>query len=995
MWWLFLLLLLLAVPLAPLVWAMFRVSKLRFADARGRVVAPEQVPEKVMLRLKEQVEPLISSGFEYLGMRQESRGDGDYWQAFLSSAGGMVWAVAEEFEESEERRQVCLVSFGSNGSVAITRDGDGVFGFTLQGVILRSGPFVSALEQAENHAALLTEERIPIIAVDPETFLTRYEKMVSQGLDPLFERGWLLETSGHSLKVPLVKLPQVAIAWIRCELSERARKKSGSSWLLGGNLGVAATFAEPVAGADDAEGVLSEEELVREVVETPVVDEIHVEAVSDEVEDAVASVLAANERALQGAPVAAMPVGPIDGVVAEEVFEEDEGIVVEDAVAEQPAIQIPDEDGLPRDWALYQQQASKKSWGYWVGGFGARAFLFLSLLVFSIWMASSAGWGLRVVLFGVLALLVHEAGHALAMLARRSWDWSQFVIPIPHAMRAKQWAVKGGVSELLTILAGPLPGLVVGWGIFTKAYLGSPVSDTMLDVALAAVVVNGFTLLPFLPLDGGRLLDLAFLRRMPQLRILGLIVAGFVFFGLVFAGGGLVAGVLGLLMWAGVPSARRKSRLLPWLRANEKDDSEQQVVTAFSVSRECSKRKVFSGPAGIARLDELMGLSHAKKLGSLGGVMVLLLLVCSWAIPFALPVYSVTVNARDWLDAQKQAKSQAQGYLGELRPIKVTKSVNVEKEAEVVATAMADLRVWQERLGKMPSQPEKVFSDKLDLDAARVMKWRMAAHWIADEPKGRQPVAREAVRALRREAIRSADNGEGLQAFRDLSVALRIVIECEPRHSLDSWVAWLELEREVLKEVEDVSSRYELADTYIKWYEGALRQCPRPTSQKLAGLILAESQGFESLVQDLDVRTILPQPSSGGPGRKFLSALTGVGELVSVKSLQEKRELAEVFAKSSSLDEASSNLKLSRRLPLDLEQSLQRIENNYSFRQIAMSALKVKRVGMRGASQELAQLREDYGYTSRLDETNDRKALKLSRLSSAGEVVELEWLLRQ
>ena len=36
-------------------------------------------------------------------------------------------------------------------------------------------------------------------------------------------------------------------------------------------------------------------------------------------------------------------------------------------------------------------------------------------------------------------------------------------------------------------------------------------------------------------------------------------------------------------------------------------------------------------------------------------------------------------------------------------------------------------------------------------------------------------------------------------------MALRVIIECEPRHSLDSWVAWLWLEREVLKEVEDVS----------------------------------------------------------------------------------------------------------------------------------------------------------------------------------------------
>ena len=75
--------------------------------------------------------------------------------------------------------------------------------------------------------------------------------------------------------------------------------------------------------------------------------------------------------------------------------------------------------------------------------------------------------------------------------------------------------------------------------------------------------------------------------------------------------------------------------------------------------------------------------------------------------------------------------------------------------------------------------------------------------------------------------------------------------------------------------------------------------------------------------------------------------------------------------------------------------ALERIENNHSFRQIAIAALKVKRVGMQGAAQELAQLNDDYGFSSRLDETGERKSLKLSRVTPTGDVVEMEWLLRQ
>ena len=125
----------------------------------------------------------------------------------------------------------------------------------------------------------------------------------------------------------------------------------------------------------------------------------------DDVERAVA--MAANERAIERPQVKVMPVGPIDGDVGDVLSEEESSPEV---MADEPAIHIPEEDGLARDWALYQQQASQKSWAYWLGGFGGRALLFLSLLAFSLWMATSAGWGLRVVLFGVIALVIHEVG---------------------------------------------------------------------------------------------------------------------------------------------------------------------------------------------------------------------------------------------------------------------------------------------------------------------------------------------------------------------------------------------------------------------------------------------------------------------------------------------------------------------------------------------------------------------------------------------------------
>lgn len=1012
MWWMFFLLLLIGILLMPLIWAMFRVSKLRFADARGHVIAPEQVPTETLLRLKNQVEPLLGTGFEYLGMRREERGEKAYWQVFLSSAGGMVWAVAEEDDEGAGRR-VSLYSFGSDDQVAITRDGDEVFGEQEPGVLRCQESFGSAMQQAEAHAALLTEEGVQVVPLDPETFLTRYERLVIQSLDSLFEKGWLQETAGKELKISLGKLPLTAIAWAKHQLQSRKRAKAGASWLLEKNLAAGVETESELATTQLDEDSLEKEDLsgelesampVANLEEEPVV----VEPVQETLADSSAilaeqsTAISPDEKALATSAVEALPVGPIDeplegsGTLGQ-LEESSVNEVAEQEPSEQEVMEpIPEEDGLERDLALYHRQASARKWSYWLGGFGGRAFFFFSLLAFAVWMVMSGAWVGRVVLFGVLALFVHEVGHAVLMLLRRSWDWSHFLLPLPRPMSARSWNVKGGWGELFTVLAGPLPGLLFGWFFIVRAYLGVPVSDLLLDAAFAAVVVNTVALLPFLPLDGGRLMDLAVLRRVPQLRVFGLVITGLVLCGLSFLGGGAVFLILGVLMWSGIPAARRKGKLLPWFRANEKDEEEAMLTAAYAITRERAQRKSFKGVAGIARLDELIGLARAKPLGAMGGMLALGILVLTFLAPFAIPAVGLAQSGQDWFKEQERAEELAKGYLGELRPLKPIGDSESEKQAR--EDALWNLNSWQEGVASAPSQASKVFADDEVLNDVRAMQWNLAAHWIADAPEQRQVVAREAALALRSEAILAADNGEAMQAFRDLSFALRIIIQCEPRHSLDSWISWLELEREVLKEVEDVSSRYALADTYVKWFEGALEQCPRPSGRKFAGLLLAESKGYESLLEQFQSGGPLLGQSNreeAGTGRRFLSRLEGIGQLFSVAPLQKRIRLSDSLVAASSLREIVSVMKAHEFYSSSMEESFTKVENNSAFRQIALSAMKVKRLGMDGAKPELAKLRDEYGYQARVDTMGKREALKLSRLTAAGEVVEMEWLLQQ
>src|SRR5688500_19903755 len=58
-----------------------------------------------------------------------------------------------------------------------------------------------------------------------------------------------------------------------------------------------------------------------------------------------------------------------------------------------------------------------------------------------------------------------------------------------------------GWKKAVVSFAGPLPGIVLGGAIgFAGASMGQPL---LLKIGVTSVVLNGFNLLPVLPLDGG------------------------------------------------------------------------------------------------------------------------------------------------------------------------------------------------------------------------------------------------------------------------------------------------------------------------------------------------------------------------------------------------------------------------------------------------------------------------------------------------------------
>ena len=67
-------------------------------------------------------------------------------------------------------------------------------------------------------------------------------------------------------------------------------------------------------------------------------------------------------------------------------------------------------------------------------------------------------------------------------------------------------------QRAIVLLLGPLPGLALGVALLVAF---RPPGELTVLAAILLVLINGFNLLPFVPLDGGRLLSLLIFARHP------------------------------------------------------------------------------------------------------------------------------------------------------------------------------------------------------------------------------------------------------------------------------------------------------------------------------------------------------------------------------------------------------------------------------------------------------------------------------------------------
>lgn len=135
---------------------------------------------------------------------------------------------------------------------------------------------------------------------------------------------------------------------------------------------------------------------------------------------------------------------------------------------------------------------------------GAISLLLVSLAFFLVIGVQGQGSFLRLLAF-VPILFFHEAGHFVAMRLSGYRNLRMFFIPGFGAAVTGQAFNVPGWKKVFVSLMGPAPGIVVG--IITGLCGMVWQSPWALEAALLIVILNGFNLLPILPLDGGHVVQ--------------------------------------------------------------------------------------------------------------------------------------------------------------------------------------------------------------------------------------------------------------------------------------------------------------------------------------------------------------------------------------------------------------------------------------------------------------------------------------------------------
>jgi Zn-dependent protease len=118
-------------------------------------------------------------------------------------------------------------------------------------------------------------------------------------------------------------------------------------------------------------------------------------------------------------------------------------------------------------------------------------------------------WDIIFILQIIGVLVIHELGHYLAMKIFKYENLNILFLPLVGAVCIGDKENISQKQSIIVSFAGPLPGILIGVALyFFGVYLEQ---SELISIANIFIILNVFNLLPFMPLDGGRILNAIFL----------------------------------------------------------------------------------------------------------------------------------------------------------------------------------------------------------------------------------------------------------------------------------------------------------------------------------------------------------------------------------------------------------------------------------------------------------------------------------------------------
>jgi Zn-dependent protease len=270
------------------------------------------------------------------------------------------------------------------------------------------------------------------------------------------------------------------------------------------------------------------------------------------------------------------------------------------------------------------------------------------------------GWQSACVIGAVIA--IHEGGHWLAMKLAGFREVQVFFVPGFGGATVGEKYEASPLTHLFVYLAGPLPGLLFATTVFVCAMAHPEFTLAtfypVLSVgASAALFINLFNLLPVMPLDGGRVVDLFLFGRLPWLRFAFGIVSALLILGCGWRYQLRYMEILGLIMFAALPFQYRLAKASAIWRSAA---SAQSGTTANPVDAIADIVGFLSGPRFQTwNFAAKLGLATAMLPRHLGGtpgwkisILALTIYLASIAVPLgaiSLEYHAYPEQARDVL----------------------------------------------------------------------------------------------------------------------------------------------------------------------------------------------------------------------------------------------------------------------------------------------------------------------------------------------------------